>query len=98
MKILLACGAGLSTSVLMKRVAKYAESKGIELVIDATSANEAPDKCAAYDCVLIGPQVSYQLDALKKSCSVPVASIDPLDYSLGNAENVLKLAYTITGI
>ena len=48
--------------------------------------------------MLIGPQVSYQLDALKKSCSVPVASIDPLDYSLGNAENVLKLAHTITGI
>ena len=35
MKILLVCAAGLSTSILMKKLEKYAEQNGIELDIDA---------------------------------------------------------------
>ncbi len=42
MKILLVCAAGLSTSILMKKLEKYAEQNGIELDIDAVGIGEIP--------------------------------------------------------
>ena len=50
-----------------------------------------------YDCILIGPQVSYRLDELKQTLKIPVAGIPPLDYAVGNAENVMKLAHKTAG-
>ena len=35
MRILLACGAGLSTSILMKKIEKYCADKGEDLTINA---------------------------------------------------------------
>lgn len=97
MRILLACGAGLSTSILMKKIVKYCEGKGEELKIDAVPVNNVEGYQNDYDCVLIGPQVSYRLDELKGTLKIPVASIPSLDYAIGNAENVMKLAHKITG-
>ena len=98
MRILLACGAGLSTSVLMKRMQKWANENGKELKIDAMATHVAKDHEKDYDCALIAPQVSYQIDQLKKELTIPVAAIAPYDYAIGNAENIMKLAYQITGL
>ncbi len=97
MRILLACGAGLSTSILMKKMQKYCESIGEELKIEAVPVNHVEGYQQDYDCVLIGPQVSYRIDDLKKKLTIPVAGIPSLDYAVGNAENVMKLAHKITG-
>ena len=56
MKILLVCAAGLSTSILMKKLEKYAEQNGIELDIDAVGIGEYQETCADYDVLLLGPQ------------------------------------------
>ena len=37
------------------------------------------------------------LDELKEILTIPVAGIPSLDYAIGNAENVMKLAHKITG-
>lgn len=66
MKILLVCAAGLSTSILMKKLEKYAEQNGIELDIDAVGIGEYQETCADYDVLLLGPQVSYQLNTVKQ--------------------------------
>lgn len=55
MKILLVCAAGLSTSILMKKLEKYAEQNGIELDIDAVGIGEYQETCANYDVLLLGP-------------------------------------------
>ena len=75
MRILLACGAGLSTSILMKKMEKYCEDKGEDLKIEA---------------VPVGNVEGYQDE-------YPVAGIPPLDYAVGNAENVMKLAHKTAG-
>lgn len=97
MKILLACGAGLSTSILMKKIEKYCADHGEELKIEAVPVNNVENYQQDYDCVLIGPQVSYRLEELKGALTIPVASIPSLDYAVGNAENVMKLAHKIVG-
>ena len=41
--------------------------------------------------------MSYRVEELKKILTIPVEGIPSLDYAIGNAENVMKLAYKITG-
>lgn len=97
MKILLACVGGLSTSILMKKLRKYGEEKGEEIIVDAKAKDAIGAQWKDYDCILIGPQISYCLDELKETVDIPVAAIPSMDYGIGNAENVMKLAHEITG-
>lgn len=97
MKILLVCAAGLSTSILMKKLEKYAEQNGIELDIDAVGIGEYQEACANYDVLLLGPQVSYQLNTVKQGSGKPIAVIPAQDYGMGNAANVLALAQSLLG-
>lgn len=97
MRILLACGAGLSTSILMKKMEKYCASTGEELKIDAVPINTVEDYQNDYDCILVGPQVSYRIDEFKGKLSIPIEGIPSLDYAVGNADNIMKLAHKITG-
>ena len=97
MKILLVCGAGMSTSILMNKMKKHAEDNGIELEISATSVESAAEVSANYDVILMGPQVSYQLNTVKQGSGKPTAVIPAQDYGMGNAANVLALAQSLLG-
>lgn len=95
MKILLVCAAGLSTSILMKKLEKHAAENGIDLTIDAVGMGEYQETCANYDVLLLGPQVSYQLESIKQGSGKPTAVIPSMDYGMGNAANVLALAESL---
>lgn len=97
MKILLVCAAGLSTSILMKKLERYAEEQHIDLTIDAVGLGEYKAHCARYDVLLLGPQVSYQKDSIAAGSGKPTAVIAPQDYGMGNAANVIALAQSLIG-
>lgn len=97
MKILLVCAAGLSTSILMRKVEDYAKNNGIDLEIDAIGMGEYQRVCAGYDVILLGPQVSYQKAAIASGSGKPTEVIPPQDYGMGNAANVVKLAQSLLG-
>ena len=90
MKILLVCAGGMSTSILMKNLEKYAAEHGIELEILARGMNDYDDVYRNYDVILLGPQVSYQKGSIEGDTHKPVAVIAPYDYAIGNAENIFK--------
>lgn len=92
MKVLLACAGGMSTSMLMKKMEKYAAEKGIaDFSIDATGVGDLK-KAADSDIVLLGPQVSYQQKMVQKKIGdKPLAVIPMADYGRGNCENIFKL-------
>lgn len=90
MKVLLVCAAGASTSILMKKLEKYAAEKNIELSIAAHSAADYEHYVKDYDVILVGPQVGYQRDNIAETTGKPVDVMAPLDYALGNAENIFK--------
>ena len=77
MKILLVCAAGLSTSILMKKVADYADKNGIDLTIKAVGIGEYKRVCNDFDVILLGPQVSYQKDSVAAGSGKPTAVIPP---------------------
>jgi len=89
-KILLICAGGMSTSILTKKLEKYAAEHGIELEILARGMNEYDDVYQRFDVILLGPQVSYQKTSIENDTHKPVAVIAPYDYAVGNAENIFK--------
>lgn len=96
-KIMLACAAGMSTSLLVTKMEKAAEEKGLIVDIFAVPASEAiqyvEDKDV--DVVLLGPQVRYMLHQFKQdleSRSIPVDVIPMTDYGMMDGTKVLSLA------
>ena len=97
-KILLVCNAGMSTSMLVARMKKAAEAKGIDASIEAKALSVAKKEIAEMDIVLLGPQIRYELNNVKKIAgSVPVEAIDMKDYGALNGEKVLERALEVIG-
>ncbi|MDO4680282.1 MAG: PTS sugar transporter subunit IIB [Aerococcus sp.] len=95
--IMLACAAGMSTSMLVTRMKKAAEEEGKDVKIFAVSTAEASDKVAeqTIDAILLGPQVRYQLEEFKKTFEpkgIKVDVIDMTDYGMMNGKKVLETA------
>ena len=102
MKVLLVCAGGASTSILMKKIAKYAkEEKGIEdFEIAAKSARSVhPERVVGvWDCILMGPQVGYLKDeVIENAGGVPVDVIAPADYGIGNCPHIFAQIEKLLG-
>ncbi|EFJ69150.1 PTS system, Lactose/Cellobiose specific IIB subunit [Lactobacillus paragasseri JV-V03] len=93
-RIMLLCAGGMSTSILMKKLDKYASENNIESSIEAVglSSTSYLDEAKKYDIILMGPQVSYRIDEVKKATGKPVEAINPTDYALGNAKKIFEQA------
>ncbi|HHV83629.1 MAG TPA: PTS sugar transporter subunit IIB [Tepidanaerobacter syntrophicus] len=95
--IMLVCAAGMSTSLMVSKMKKAAESTGLDVEILSAPANqlEAHLKNKHIDVVLLAPQVRYKKDEITAKCAsknIPVETIDMQDYGTINGENVLNLA------
>ena len=65
-KILLLCAAGMSTSLMVKKMTEAAEKKGIEVEIKAIGLEKFQENLDTYDVFLLGPQVKYKKAELEK--------------------------------
>lgn len=83
MKVLLCCSAGISTTLLMKRMEAYAREKGVSpFEIEVRGAGEAAAHAAGCDVVLLGPQVAYlERRVAEEAAPVPVGSIPMQDFA-----------------
>lgn len=61
--ILLVCNAGMSTSMLVKKMQDAAKTMGVEVEISAKSLTEAKKNLGTPDMILLGPQIRYELKA-----------------------------------
>ena len=98
MKILLACSAGMSTSLLEKSIQDYMAANGIEGVCEAHPAEAAKRKYKEFDVLLLGPQVGYMKASFVSLVGdMPVDVIAPADYAMAKGENVYKTALKMVG-
>ena len=74
-KILLACNAGLSTSMLVQKMKDSAEERKIDVEILAVSVNSINDYLD-YDVLLLGPQVRFLKDNIAEKVNMPVIVIE----------------------
>lgn len=98
MKILLLCSAGMSTSLLVTKMNKAAEERGIDIEIMAHGASEAKDKLDSADIVLLGPQVRFMKTELEATTDIPIQVIDMLAYGRMNGAKVLDDALKAAGL
>ena len=92
MKVLLACSAGMSTSLLEAAIRKYAESIGQEIEIIAKSSDEALVSLQDYQICLLGPQVRFMESKFKQHAgSIPIVVIPPHIYAMARGEECFKL-------
>lgn len=93
-KILLACNAGMSTSLLVSNMQKYAKEIGVEVMIEAMPVLQAEKSWQDWDIILLGPQVRHVIGKFKETVQeqIPVLVIDMRDYGLMNGKNILNTA------
>lgn len=100
-QIMLVCNAGMSTSMLVTKMLKAAEEKGIQARIWAVPVSEVADEVEhkEIDVLLVGPQVRFMLDDYKKAYepSIKVGDINMMDYGVMNGANVLDTALGLLG-
>lgn len=98
--IMLICNAGMSTSMLVTKMQKAAETQGLDVDIFAIAAAEATNKLeqGKIDTVLLGPQVRFmqkQFEEKLTPMGIPVEVINMTDYGMMNCEKVLNQAVSM---
>jgi PTS system cellobiose-specific IIB component len=97
-KILLACNAGMSTSLLVQKMQKEADAQGLDVEIKAYPLAQALEHIADASVLMLGPQIRYaKADAVTAAGNVPVTIIDMVDYGRMNAKKVLADAMALIG-
>lgn len=91
-KILLVCNAGMSTSLLVSNMQKYATKENLDLEIKAVPLTEGEREMNNWDIVMLGPQVRHTLKSLQSKGTTPIVVIEMKDYGLMNGEAVVKAA------
>ncbi|SFD97497.1 PTS system, cellobiose-specific IIB component [Thermoanaerobacter thermohydrosulfuricus] len=97
MNILLICAAGMSTSLVAANMKKFAEP-GTKINTVAFSESEVENLIKEYDVVLVGPQLRYKLNSIKKIAeplNKPVAVIDAVAYGRLDGKSIYEFAKKI---
>lgn len=94
MRIMLACNAGMSTSLVVAKMQDAAKAQGKDYKIWAVEQGEIQNELGNFDVLLLGPQVRHLQRKVKATVgdSAPVAVIDALAYGRCNGAAILKQA------
>jgi len=99
-KIFLCCAAGMSTSMVVRKMQQAAAAKGIDVEIIAVSVGEFDATLPNFDCCLLGPQIKYKLAEFKAkgdAAGKPVGVINAMDYGMMKGEKILNEALAMIG-
>lgn len=94
-KILLACSAGMSTSLLVSKMEEEAKERGLEVKIWAVAQDKAPEAMKEADVLLIGPQMRFmkkKFAVTAEEVGIPLDVIDPVSYGRIDGKAVLDKA------
>ncbi|NCF06459.1 PTS sugar transporter subunit IIB [Kosakonia sp. MH5] len=97
-RIMLCCSAGMSTSLLVRKMLEAAKERELPVEIDAYGVAEFDTQFPRYQLVLLGPQVKYMLNTLSEKAAahgIPVQPINPMDYGMQRGNEVLDYALSL---
>lgn len=97
-KIMLCCSAGMSTSLLVKKMVAEAEKRGLEVDINAFGVAEFEQQVGQYQVVLLGPQVKFMQKDLQQKANaygIKVEPINMMDYGMQKGGAVLDFALSL---
>lgn len=96
-RIMLICGAGMSTSLLVTRMEVAVKESGEQADIFALPATEGIKKINQVDCVLLGPQVRFLKKEVEKEIqktgrNIPFDVIEMRAYGMMDGKKVYEFA------
>lgn len=96
-RILLACNAGMSTSLLAEMMNQAAKRKNLDCKIWCIDREKINSQIGESDVLLLGPQIrqSYKRLWTKYGEIMPVAMISSNDYGHLDGEHVLEYALSL---
>jgi len=90
MNVIMLCNLGMSTGILVKKLEEEAKNRGMEMTVQAYPMVELNDHLEEADAILLGPQIRFALDDIKKQAgNIPVMAIAPQDFGMMNAVKVM---------
>lgn len=95
------CFAGMSTSVLVKRMQEYAGERNLECSIDAYPQSEVAERAQKLDVVLLGPQIKYYQKRIEDICrpyGTKVMLVSNVDFGRMDGKKVLTDACALVGV
>jgi cellobiose PTS system EIIB component len=97
-RIVLLCSAGVSTSMLVRKMEAEAARLGYECSVNFFPVAEAAQAADFADAFLLAPQAGHLLAELKVKYPNVSSAVIPQDlYGSADAEKILDLAQKITG-
>lgn len=96
-KVLLCCGAGMSSGFLAQRAQKAAEQKAPGMIVEAKSQSVVEDVIEDYDLLLLGPHYASHLEEFEEIAApyhVPVAVIPQKVYGALDGDGLVDFAQT----
>lgn len=100
MNIYLVCNAGMSTSIVVRKMQEAAKKQGHDDIhVEAFSVEILDQKVASADVVLLGPQIRHMLGDVKKVVNgkCPVDVVDMRDYGTLRGDKILAKALQMAG-
>ncbi len=97
-RIFLCCSAGMSTSMLVKKMEQAAAERNLQVEIAAFSMADFDDAIQKYDVCLLGPQVKFKLadfQAQAAKLNKRVEAIEPMTYGMMKGEVALDQALSL---
>ena len=97
-KIMICCSAGMSTSLLVKKMVEEAEKRGLDVDIKAFGGAEFEQQVGHYEVVLLGPQVKYMQKDLQHKANAYGIRVEPIymmDYGMQKGAAVLDFALSL---
>ncbi len=96
--IMLCCSAGMSTSILVAKMEKEAEARGLDVKIFAEANTDIARFAGKVDVCLVGPQIKYAVPNIQNDLGdTPVEAIDMRVYGLGDGAAALDRALELIG-
>ena len=99
-KMLLCCGAGMSSSLLASKMDNKAKEKNMNAKVWAVPVGELGATVReGVNVVLIGPQIRYKMKEVEELCrengNIPCGLINSVHYGTMNVDMVLDAAYSL---
>ncbi len=95
MRILLCCNAGMSSSILVKKMEEVARENNEDIQVKAVASAAIKDEVGKWDVCLVGPQLIFAVENIKSQLSIPVVAIEARTYALADGKKALDLAKSL---
>lgn len=91
-EVIVVCEAGITTSLLVKKLNELAEENDLDINIQSKSLEEGLDYIENHqvDVVLLGPQIHHTADEYEKITSGKTVKISVEDYNTMNVYSIFE--------